>query len=303
MDGVCTVCGAIKTGIASAYPVLNEGIDLVYGVFVPDGYYNAKIVFSGPNGTETVTDYSYANGKNYYSYTGITPQCIGDTITATLYATKNGTEEAVDVKTYSVRQYCVNMLAKESISTELRTLISDLLAYGAAAQAYTGYHTDAYADTGSDLSNPTPSTFSALSGKGASFTGTANETYQWISAGLTLRSNVAMNFRFYAESVDKLRIRIGINGRRQTFSASDFIAVPGEENVYEISFSGISAEEFADDVTATFLSGSTQVGNVVAYSVNAYVCSTQNSNDTALRALVRALYNYGASASEFALAN
>lgn len=192
------------------------------------------------------------------------------------------------------------MLAKDIISDELRTLISDLLTYGAAAQAYTDYRTDAYVNTGADIDDLSPSTFTPLSGENVSFTGSANSICDWISTGLTLSNNVAMSFRFFAESTENLRIRVKLNGRKQTYTASDFVAVPGEENAYEICFTGISAEEFADAATACFFSGSTQVGRTVSYSVNTYVCSMQNCEDANLRALVRALYNYGASAAAYA---
>lgn len=302
-NGVCTVCGYTEAEeatlkIVSAALVLNGKIDVVYTAEVPAGYTDARIVFTGPNGDMTVTDYTVdADGNYCFTYTGINPQCMGDSISATLYATKNGTEESVTKDSYSVRQYCVNKLADPSVTDTLRTLLSDILAYGAAAQTYMSYNTSALVNEGSDIENPTYSTFSEISGFAPSFNGTAANDVRWVGAGLTLTNNVAMTFRFYAESVDGLTVTVVINGRPQTFTASDFIAVDGKANTYEISFTGIMANEFADNVTASFARSGAQVGNSVSYSVNAYVQSKQADSDANLAALVKALYNYGASAA------
>ena len=281
--------------IASASLVLNGKIDIAFTAEIPDGYTDARMVFTGPNGEMTVTDYTMSGESYVFTYTGINPQCMGDSITATLYATKNGTEETVSVENYSVRQYCVNKLADETISASLRTLLSDMLAYGAAAQTYMDYKTDALVNAG-EINNPTYSTFAALSGLSASFDGTAAADIYWAGAGLTLTNSVAMTFRFYAASVDGLTVKVTVNGTTQEFT--QFTAVA--EGVYEIAVTGISADEFGDTVSASFYSGETQVGNTVSYSVSTYVQAKQADSNANLAALVKALYNYGASAKAFA---
>ena len=150
----------------------------------------------------------------------------------TLTVSYNGVPYACNKENYSVRQYCVNKLADSSVTGALRTLVSDVLAYGAAAQTYMSYNTGALVNNGSDIKNPTYSTFTSLSGFGASFDGTAANDVRWVGAGLTLTNNVAMTFRFYAESVDGLTVTVSINGRTQTFTASDFAAVDGKANTY-----------------------------------------------------------------------
>ena len=297
--GCCSVCGylaetAEAPEILSAALVLNGKIDVAYTVRIPDGYTNPRMVFTGPNGTATVTACT-VSGENYvFTYTGINPQCMGDNISATLYATKDGVEESDTQSTYSVRQYCVNKLADNSISANLRTLLSDMLAYGAAAQTYMGYETNALVTAG-EINNPTYSTFTNLSGLGASFDGDADANVFWLSAGLTLTNSVAMTFRFYADSVNDLTIYLTINGRTQEFT--EFTAIGN--GVYEVSFTGISAEEFGDTVTAVFERDDEQIGNELSYSVNAYVQSKQADSNANLASLVQALYNYGAAAAAF----
>lgn len=291
-DGVCP-CGACAQSleISSAALVLSGKIDVIYTASIPEGYTNARMVFSMNGKTETVTD----SGSHTFTFTGVNPQCMGDTISATLYATKNGAEESVSKNDYSVRQYCVNQLFKTT-DAKLRTLLSDILAYGAAAQTYMNYKADALVNTGSDIVEPTYSSFTPLSGLAAEFDGTAATDLLWTGAGLTLTDGVAINFRFYAANTSGLSVKVTLNGRTETFT--DFTSVGS--GLYEISFTGIKADEFADPVSASFYRDSAKTGNTVSYSVNTYVCSKQADENTALADLVKALYNYGASAAAFA---
>lgn len=276
--------------IYSASLILNGKIDVAFAAQLPAGYTNPRMIV---NGTE-ITEYTTAQGTYVFVYSGINPQCIGDTFTATLYATIDNTEESVSVRNYSVRQYCVNKLADGTISDELRTLLSDLLAYGEAAQIYTGYKTNALITDGDDISDPMFSFLFGLSGYRARFDGTADEHTRWMNAGLTLTNSVAMTFRFYAEDTEGLTVTLGINGRTRTYS--EFGEVAGETNTYEITFDGISAEEFADELSASFARNGIPIGNTLYYSVNAYVQSNLNSANSNLSYLVAALYNFGASA-------
>ena len=279
--------------IYSASLILNGKIDVAFTAQLPAGYSNPRMVVNG----EQLTEFSIDQGNYVFVYSGINPQCIGDTFTATLYATNDGTEESVSVQIYSVRHYCVNKLADGTISDELRTLLSDLLAYGEAAQIYTGYKTNALVTDGDDISDPMYSFLFYLTGYSARFVGAADEHTRWVNAGLTLTNSVAVTFRFYAEDTDGLTVTVGINGRTRTYSA--FNAVAGKANTYEITFDGVSAEEFADEVSASFARNDTAIGNSLYYSVNAYAQSNLNSSNSDLSYLVAALYNFGVSARAY----
>lgn len=290
-EGICA-CGASMQSlcISSAALVLNGKIDVIYTAYIPEGYTDARMVFTMNGETQSVTD----DGTHTFIFTGVNPQCMGDTIEATLYATKNGTEESVSKNDYSVRQYCVSMLSKTT-DAKLRKLLSDLLAYGACAQTYMSYKTNALVNEGSDIVNPTYSTYHSLSGLAASFDGTAASDLIWTGASLTLTDGVAMNFRFYAASTSGLSIQVTLNGRTETFTSFKSVG----NGIYEISFTGINADEFADTVSASFYRSNVKTGNTVSYSVNTYVCAKQADTDTALANLVKALYGYGASAAAY----
>ncbi|MBQ3356188.1 MAG: hypothetical protein IJG45_03650 [Oscillospiraceae bacterium] len=287
-NGVC-VCGDATLRILSASLRLDEDIDVIYTVSVPTGYTNPYMVVNGT----TISSSEASGGNRLFTYTGITPQRMSDNISATLYATKNGTTESVSVAEYSVKQYCTNLL-NSNPSAQLRTLLSDLLTYGAAAQTYTNYNTANLATSGLTL---TPSTFSAISGKNVTFTGTADANTDWIAATLVLGNNVATRFYFTTDDISKINIDITINGDTETLDEG-FVSVGNGK--YYIDFFGIEATQFDDTITATFYVNGVETGRTIGYSVNTYICGTQNSTNATLRALVRALYNYGASAAAYA---
>ncbi|MBQ6430661.1 MAG: InlB B-repeat-containing protein [Oscillospiraceae bacterium] len=300
-DGVCDECFEPMPRFTGAQLALNEDIDVLYTAILPEDRHSASVSFTIGNDDPIVVTNCTDNGDNTYTFVceGITPQRMGDNISATLTVNADNSDGDPQnytdtVATYSVRQYCLNKLEDGTISASLRKLLSDTLAYGAAAQTYTSYRTNALVTA--DATNPTYSTFTALSGLGASFEGTADANTYWTSAGLTLQNNVAMTFRFAAPSVSGLTVRVTLDGK--TTEITEFTSIGN--GIYQATFAGIGANDFAKTVTASFYKNGTKVGNTVSYSVNAYVCAKQNDSNTALANLVKALYNYGASAAAYA---
>lgn len=286
VDNQCTICGE-RFRIRSATLALNNQIDVAYIAEIPSGITNISLTVNGT----AITEYQESSGYYYFFYKGVNPQCMGDNLSATLNGTYNGTALTATKATYSVRQYCVNRLKDSNTSTELRALVTALLVYGTRAQQYMNYNTSAYVATGDDIVNPISTAFTALSGYSASFDGAASADTYWISVGLTLTNGVAMNYRFYASNTSGLTASVELNGTTKTFTANDFKVVG--TNVYEITFDGINADEYADTVTAFFERDEEQVGNTLLYSVNAYIQAKQNDSVNKLKNLVRALSVYG----------
>lgn len=296
VEGVC-VCGAVEPvapiEIKSATLRISENINVIYAAEIPDGYTDPYMVFSFLGSERTVTDYTVnASGQCCFEFADVNPQCMGDNISATLYATLNGETVSVTKAEYSVKDYCVNQLAKTD-DASLITLLSDILTYGAAAQTYIGYETDALVTSGLDL---TPSTFSALEKQKATFTGNRDASVDWVGATLVLSNDLATRFIFTAASVDGLTVDVTINGRTQTFTVFEAAGEGG----YSVTFDGVKATEFGDTVTAAFKLNDEPIGRTVSYSVNTYISSTQDCGAENLEALVQALYNYGASAKAYA---
>lgn len=280
--------------IKSAYLKLDEDIDILFTAELPAGYRDPYMTFTWHGETQTVTDYTVdENGLYCFEFSGVTPQCMGDGVTATVFAAKDREIASDTVSDYSVRTYCANLLSGTE-DGKLITLLSDLLTYGACAQRYTDYETDTLVTEDLDLS---PSTFTAQENKAVSFNGTADTDTDWTAASLVLQNSPAVRFEFAAASTEGLSVEITVNGKTQTFT--EF--TPAGEGRYAIVFRGIMATEFDDAVTATFCRDGVPFGRRVSYSVNTYICAMQdNTSVPFLAQLVQALYNYGAAAQAYA---
>ncbi len=299
VDGVCENCGkedpnAPAVKIKSACLRINEDINMIYTAKIAASCEYPYMVFNYQGRNYTVSDYTVSDAGLYcFELPKIEPQGMGDSITATVYATQNGATVSDTVAEYSVRKYCVDLL-ENTEDAVLIALLSDLLTYGAAAQTYTGHNTNSLVTSGLEL---TPSTFSAISGKAVAFGGTDSESVDWIDARLILSNMLAIRLSFFAESTEGLTVTAAINGRSQTFDEDDF--GEGGNGTYYVDFHNIKATEFDEDVAASFALNGEPCGRTVTYSVNTYVCDTQNDENTSLRTLVRALYNYGVSAAAY----
>lgn len=281
-----------KLQIKAAYLHVNQDINLIYSVQVPDGFENPTMEFTYLGETYTVDKYTVDpdNGRYCFEFTHITPQCMGETVDATVTATKDGATYTHSVKNYSIRKYAQNMLNK-SDDHLLITLLSDIMVYGEKSQLYTNYKTDALVTDGLTLS---PSTFPGISGYRNWFVGTKDAGTYWSSVGLVLSNNMSMEYYFYADSIEGLSVNVTVDGRTQTIT--DFKSAEGKTNIYSFTYRGIYATEFNATVSASFFRNGAQVGNTLNTSVNTYICGKQNNANEKLRELVQAIYNYGVSA-------
>ncbi|MBQ3015220.1 MAG: leucine-rich repeat protein, partial [Clostridia bacterium] len=284
--------------IKSARLSLSEDINVIYTASIPEGYLNHYMVFTFLGNDYTVYGMDNGDGTYSFAFTHMIPQCLGDNIKATLYATVEGTEVSVCIESYSVRKYCENQFAK-STDEKLLTMLSDLLVYGAKAQLYDGYNVDNLVTEGLEL---TASVYEALdsSVNKKALTGTADADAKWKSAGLRFENTMVMYAKFAASEAEGLVVNVSINGRTESYNVSELDV--SDDGYYYIYFRGILATEFDSEITANFVRNGETVGQTMHYSVNSYVYSQQTSGTNAnLKALMEATYNYGASAYAYAL--
>lgn len=260
---------------------LNQNIDMNYYVEVLAGFKSASasVVFNGK--TTTISEYVVADdGRLVFTFKGINPAEMGDKVAITVsvaYTTYTYKSEA----SVSVKDYCVIALEKLADNEKLVTLLSDLLVYGAAAQVYVN-DTDALVTEGLSL---TPSTYVAPASK-ENVTGDA-----FTSTTLALGSAVTVKYTFNAEA-DAV-VKVTLNMKTVEYNVADLTA--NQDGSYTIDFTDVLATEYNDKITATIVG----TENVVTFSVNSYVVANENNADANLAALVKALANYGASASAF----
>lgn len=293
-NGICTVCGDKLIAIVSASLRLDEDIDVIYTAKVPEGA-EASMTFTMNGQSVTACD----DGTHNFVFEGVNPQCMGDNICAVLKVTLGEDEYSCEKAEYSVRAYCVHQLEQHPDDEELANLLSDTLFYGEAAQNYTGYKTETLVTDDLDIDPSLHSLLEGMYGKKVSFTGEQDETTCWTGATLVLTNNLGIRYYFVTDSTDGLSIEITVNGRTQTFNTFE-AAGSGK---YFVTLYGINATELGETVTAKFFRNGEQLGAAANYSVNTYICAMKDCKDADLKSLVRALYDYGASAKAYADAN
>ncbi len=268
---------------------LNLGKDLSirYHVTLSEGEVinDFAVRFTMNEKTVIVTDYvvDAESGKYVFSFLGIAPQCMGDSITAELIKG----DEVIDTKeNYSVKAYVEAALELYADYDELTQLLSDLLVYGAAAQRYLDYKTDALVTDGVDLSHTSDITpTEADNNKSVSEN---NASIRFIAAGVRFDFNNRIYVKITAENLDG--ITVSANGQRLEISETE------TENVYIIYSDAISALQFGNAVTFTLSSGGDAI-QTLTYTVNDYAYNKYE--DAEIGELALALYRYGKSATAY----
>ena len=237
--------------------------------------------------------YTFALDKIY-------PHLMGLDIAAELVV--NGA--VVDrLNSYSVRQYCLNMLNRiESKTIEgytdaqysmLKTLIADLLQYGAAAQTFNNYDTEHLVNQGitgmSSYSAPSES-YSDI----PFTTSTAKDGTRLISVTMELSNVIRLRYTFAAANVSAVTVKI--DGK--SYNSSDFIDTKTTDKngipVYMLYSEPIYAIQIEDVLDVALYVNDTQV-QTLSYGVLNYVYRKQNDQNTALVSLIKSIRNYGRS--------
>ena len=285
-----------ETYISGASVTLKNNLDVNFFATLGNAT-DAKMTFAVGTKIETVDGTVLADGRTKFVCSGILPQKVNDEITATLTAKVNGTAVS-QTMTYSVREYCENLLAKEDTSETVKKLLVDLLYYAEAAQNYANYKIDDLATknlTDAQKALRSADTTGAITAT-TGLDGTADGQYKWVSAALRLENTVAIRIKFAAPSLEGLTLKVTLNGRTVTYTA-DNITDEGE-GYYSILFNNIGAGEYGDAVTAIMEKDGAQIAETLTYSVAAYIREAVNKESTTEKtlALVRALWSYGESA-------
>lgn len=280
--------------------VLNYKVD--EALFTEAGYTNPYVVFSLNGEDIRVAEYRIENAKYIFDFENIVPHQMNDTIYATLYATYNGVEYASGTCEYSVATYCYNMLEKYNTDdyAKLRTLLVDLLNYGAASQVYMNYNieelvTSSLTEEQKAWGTSTDRTLETV--QELEYKTIDNPTVQWKSGGLNLQKSVGMRFKISAENIENLTVKVANDsGKEMIITSEQFEATEGG---YYVFFEGMNAGQMSDIVYLTVYNGETAVSNTIRYSIESYAYAQQNSTDVNLVELVKAMMKYGDSAKAY----
>ena len=297
----CTVEATFeKVRIKTAAVCLGDSIAILYSAVIDDAT-DAEMHFTmnGKTYTVSATETDEANVYNF-KFTGIAPQCMGDNIVAELIV--DGTVIDV-VEEYSIRIYAEAMfdaIDNKEIAgytdeqyAALATLLADMLEYGAAAQKFRNYKTDALANGGIEGA----SSFKELTEDCDAIVGdSTSEDVYFTSAGIRFDYVNSIYFKFNTTNVEATTVRISdASGRSQVYSAADF----GEasDDVYILYSEAIAPKDFDTRYTVELYEDGVIV-QTLEYSISAYVFYIQRENN-AMADLARTLYNYGISACKF----
>lgn len=271
------------------------GSDITMKFTLPSHYYTISVTLMMNGKEQTILlenpekeKVSFGKYNYIYQFTGLTPQMIDREFTITAY---DKTGILRDSYTYSMLEYCNDLLSQDSVTSETKQVVAELLNYGAAAQKYVG------ADS-SELQDAIKQSKIALltdepQGE-VSTTGT-----EQIVAGATVNfSNVnKIVFAITPENYAKLdSYTITINDIAVEKSAW---VLSGD---YYMWYSdGIKATEFGKPCKLVVTNGSETV-QTIEISVNAYCSAVYKMSGVpeALKNLVKATYNYGAAAKTYA---
>lgn len=225
------------------------------------------------------------DGKFVFTFCGITPQCMGDTVKAELLF--DG--EVVDEIEYSVKSYVAKAFELYADNETLLQFLSDMLYYGAEAQKYTGYKTDALVTDGIELlAASTNAPVADYDHKSIVTEDGYDKTLaKFTAAGVNFDYNNKIFVKFTTSDIEN--VEICING------ASLEIKALGDGKYIAYSYA-ISALEFENAVDfELYYDG--ELAQTLTYTVIDYVAAMQN--DSEIGALVNALYNYGVSAKNY----
>ncbi len=233
----------------------------------------------------------------YYVYTfaEVNPKYLGENISATLNVTYDGNAETIVKDTFSVETYCKDTLDKPETIDSLKTLIVDLLNYGAAAQTYAGYKTNdlvnaEFGDYQTYATTATP-TMNDVLARGDE----TGKAVTWYGASLVLTDNVVAKFFFTADDATNYTAKVTVEGTETVINE-----IVKEGKYYTFEFDALNATQLSSAITVEIYNGSELVSSTLTYSVETYAANKANDTDQNLADLVVAMMKYGNAAKLYA---
>ena len=285
--------------ITHANLVLDNDVDLVFWADITESDAQNKDTFMMFNDSVNVS-YSGTktlNGVTYviYRYNNLLPKDLANVVNAKLYV--NGV--LTSYLDYSAKDYCQYVLTYAT-DEKLKTLVSDLLVYGAESQNLNNTG-DALVTEGVEglVPSAAPDKMTVLYEKSE-----ANDLSRGPSAALKdsqllMKNGIELYFNVDlpkdADPSD-YTVCLSVNGREQEMPVTSKLTIDGYEN--RVSFKGIYSYELFDIIQVNVYKNNIRVSNSTSFSVAAYL-DTLNKNPE-YAAVTAAYYNYCYSSHVFA---
>ena len=262
------------------------------------------VTFKCMDDEETVTEYTEQGDYYVFSYKGISPQIMNKDIVGVLHAKSGNTEYTSPEKIMSVKKYAYQMLdlfSSDENYASFRTMIVDLLNYGAASQVYAGYQTDNLVN--SELTDVQKSWASVDNEKfknikNYDYKTIANPTARWRTSALVLDNSVMLRAKFSADNIENKTVEIICNGRTFTYTNDDF--VDNGNGTYYVCCDKLYADEMSDDIFLTVYENGVPCSNTMRFSIESYArIIRDNYQGSDLDKLTTAMMLYGKSARAY----
>lgn len=235
-----------------------------------------------------------------YKFSGIGPHQLADEVNADIEV-KYGDEMISDNINYSVKQYCIDQLGAAPATNALNTLLVDLLRYGAAAQVYTNYNTDALATDGLTADQLAPGTDVTadlgLTQVSPMLTAmaTGEKKVKWTAVALKLEGDVEIVLKL--KKIDgktfnnELTVKYTVDNDATVYSATML-----NQNACQIN---MPVNKMNSVIHAVVYDGDEAVSNTVNYSIASYAAAKQNETLDSLGDLVKAMIRFGNAAAVY----
>ncbi|WP_297031469.1 M64 family metallopeptidase [uncultured Eubacterium sp.] len=289
-----TVSLSLESSITMNFKVLKSSLSSF------DEFY---MTFECGGKEEKVTDYKETDKYYVFSYKGINPQLMNDNVTAVLHAKNKSEEYTSPEKIMSVREYAYTMLDRYSGDehSKLRTLLVDLLNYGAAAQIYAGYQTDNLVN--SDLTDvqknwASKDTTEFKNIRNLNYKTINNPSAEWKTCSLVLKNSIMVKVKFSAKDVENKTVEIVLKNTKFTYTKDDF--VNNGDGTYYVYCNELFANELSDDLLFTIYENGKPCSNTMLFSVESYAHLVRdNYKDKPLDKMTTAMMLYGNSAKAY----
>ena len=238
-----------------------------------------------------------------FEYKGIFAKELSVDVKVTIFA--DG--EVIKTEIYSVKEYAMKQLAKSSVPASLKTLLVDMLNYGAAAQIYFDYNTDNLANA--DLTEDQQALASQeLAEMTSHKNAVGGEAATVVLAGTALVLENAIETNYYLNlngyNAEDLVAKITYvdclgNKVEEVVEGKDFAV---KDQYHVVRFSGLSSREMRTVYSMTVFD---KEGNVVSatyeYSIESYAVSqlSKTAEGSDFYNILVAMMKYGFSAESY----
>lgn len=321
----CTVCGEKETVEAPNTALLRRrGVNLtlessiIMNVMVGKNevdYFDdvyVEVIRTTTEGelVERISDFDVYNSSFYkFIYHGVTPQGLNDDLKFVVYGIKDGVKYWGPEYHYSVATYIQQLFASTK-STNLKTLLADLVYYGYQYQLYTNYNTDnpltnilteeqlAYRTKNTlELNNISTSSYEIIDNPSV-VTGASLRIDSKVSIVLVLANQKQAN------PVDFTKVKIKVikdNGTPIYYSYKDNPEMFEQSgNYFNFYYDGVEAKESGKPIYFTVIDENNKpISNTRRYSIESYCYLQKDTSNQKLKNLCDSLMRYCKSAEKY----